>query len=158
MGSRLISIDHVQLAMPPGKEEVAASFYEEILGLERREKPPALAARGGCWFSNGSVTLHLGVEEGFRPARKAHPAVDRREPGRPERRAECGRSRGTIRRRDARSPSLLRRRPIRQSHRADRGLKGSRLNPEATLAGSSTGRTPDFGSGGWRFEPSPASE
>ena len=75
MAYRLISIDHVQLAMPAGKEEVAATFYEDLLGLERREKPPALAVRGGCWFSNGSVTLHLGVEEGFRPARKAHPAV-----------------------------------------------------------------------------------
>ncbi len=75
MGYRLISIDHVQLAMPSGKEEVAAGFYEDLLGLERREKPAALAARGGCWFSNGSVTLHLGVEDGFRPARKAHPAV-----------------------------------------------------------------------------------
>jgi catechol 2,3-dioxygenase-like lactoylglutathione lyase family enzyme len=75
MGSRLISIDHVQLAMPGGKEEVAATFYADLLGLERKEKPPVLAVRGGCWFSNGSVTLHLGVEEGFRPARKAHPAI-----------------------------------------------------------------------------------
>ena len=75
MRYRLISIDHVQLAMPAGKEQVAAGFYEKILGLERQPKPPALAARGGCWFSNGSVALHLGVEDGFRPARKAHPAV-----------------------------------------------------------------------------------
>jgi catechol 2,3-dioxygenase-like lactoylglutathione lyase family enzyme len=70
-----MSIDHVQLAMPSGQEEVAGTFYQGLLGLERQQKPPALAARGGCWFSNGSVTLHLGVEEGFRPARKAHPAV-----------------------------------------------------------------------------------
>jgi catechol 2,3-dioxygenase-like lactoylglutathione lyase family enzyme len=75
VGSRLISIDHVQLAMPSGQEEVASAFYQGLLGLERQQKPPALEARGGCWFSNGSVTLHLGVEEGFRPARKAHPAV-----------------------------------------------------------------------------------
>ena len=75
MGFRLMSIDHVQLAMPSGKEEVAGTFYQGLLGLERQQKPPVLAARGGCWFSNGSVTLHLGVEEGFRPARKAHPAV-----------------------------------------------------------------------------------
>jgi catechol 2,3-dioxygenase-like lactoylglutathione lyase family enzyme len=71
----LIAIDHVQLAMPSGNEEVAAAFYQDLLGLERREKPPTLEARGGCWFSNGSVTLHLGVEDGFRPARKAHPAL-----------------------------------------------------------------------------------
>jgi catechol 2,3-dioxygenase-like lactoylglutathione lyase family enzyme len=61
--------------MPRGKEQVAVAFYEDILGLKRQEKPSALAARGGCWFSNGSVSLHLGVEENFRPAQKAHPAV-----------------------------------------------------------------------------------
>jgi catechol 2,3-dioxygenase-like lactoylglutathione lyase family enzyme len=72
---RLVGIDHVQLAMPKGQEEVAQGFYEGMLGLERLEKPAPLAARGGCWFSNGQVALHLGVEEDFRPARKAHPAV-----------------------------------------------------------------------------------
>jgi hypothetical protein len=38
-------------------------------------KPPELAARGGCWFERGPVKVHLGVEEDFRPARKAHPAL-----------------------------------------------------------------------------------
>jgi catechol 2,3-dioxygenase-like lactoylglutathione lyase family enzyme len=38
-------------------------------------KPPELAKRGGCWFQSGSVQVHLGVEEDFRPARKAHPAL-----------------------------------------------------------------------------------
>jgi catechol 2,3-dioxygenase-like lactoylglutathione lyase family enzyme len=75
MAYRLIAIDHVQLAMPAGKEQVAEAFYEKILGLERQQKPPALAARGGCWFSNDTVALHLGVEEAFRPAQKAHPAL-----------------------------------------------------------------------------------
>jgi catechol 2,3-dioxygenase-like lactoylglutathione lyase family enzyme len=75
LGHRLVSIDHVQLAMPAGEEQVAVPFYMDLLGLERQEKPAPLAARGGCWFSNGSVTLHLGVEEAFRPAKKAHPAL-----------------------------------------------------------------------------------
>jgi catechol 2,3-dioxygenase-like lactoylglutathione lyase family enzyme len=75
VGHRLVSIDHVQLAMPAGQESVAVPFYEGLLGLSQQEKPAPLAARGGCWFSNGSVTLHLGVEQGFQPARKAHPAV-----------------------------------------------------------------------------------
>ena len=75
MGHRLSAIDHVQLAMPAGSEEDARAFYEDLLGLEHQPKPAALAARGGCWFSNGDVTLHLGVEEEFRPARKAHPAL-----------------------------------------------------------------------------------
>jgi catechol 2,3-dioxygenase-like lactoylglutathione lyase family enzyme len=72
---RVVALDHVQLAMPPGGEERAEAFYAGLLGLERRPKPEPLAARGGCWFSNGDVMLHLGAEEGFRPARKAHPAL-----------------------------------------------------------------------------------
>jgi catechol 2,3-dioxygenase-like lactoylglutathione lyase family enzyme len=38
-------------------------------------KPPVLAARGGCWFSSGGWEIHLGVEQEFVPARKAHPGV-----------------------------------------------------------------------------------
>jgi catechol 2,3-dioxygenase-like lactoylglutathione lyase family enzyme len=61
--------------MPPGGEEEAETFYSGLLGFERVPKPPALAARGGCWFARGAVVLHLGVEQDFRPARKAHPAL-----------------------------------------------------------------------------------
>ena len=75
MAHRLLGLDHVQLAMPRGREVEARAFYGAILGLEERPKPPVLAGRGGCWFSNDVVTLHLGVEDDFRPARKAHPAV-----------------------------------------------------------------------------------
>ncbi|HTZ07490.1 MAG TPA: VOC family protein [Acidimicrobiales bacterium] len=75
MSPRLLALDHVQLAMPPGGEDRARAFYGGLLGLEERAKPPVLAARGGCWFSNGAVTVHLGVEQDFRAARKAHPAL-----------------------------------------------------------------------------------
>jgi catechol 2,3-dioxygenase-like lactoylglutathione lyase family enzyme len=75
MRPRLVSLDHVQLAMPEGREADAEAFYTGVLGLERLAKPEPLAARGGCWFSNGDVVLHLGVESDFRPARKAHPAL-----------------------------------------------------------------------------------
>jgi catechol 2,3-dioxygenase-like lactoylglutathione lyase family enzyme len=75
--ARLVALDHVQLAMPPGAdaEARAEAFYAGPLGLERRPKPEPLASRGGCWFSNDAVTIHLGVEDDFRPARKAHPAL-----------------------------------------------------------------------------------
>lgn len=71
---RIKAIDHVQLAMPVGKEAVARAFYEDVLGIPEVPKPPNLAARGGCWFERGELRVHLGVENDFRPARKAHPA------------------------------------------------------------------------------------
>jgi len=68
-------IDHVLIAMPAGREEAARAFYRDMLGFTEKEKPPQLAVRGGCWFESGDVKLHLGVEDDFRPARKAHPAL-----------------------------------------------------------------------------------
>lgn len=67
-------LDHVQLAMPSGREEEARAFYGRILGIPEVAKPPHLAARGGCWFERGALKVHLGVEKDFTPARKAHPA------------------------------------------------------------------------------------
>ena len=68
-------IDHVQLAIPVGGEQLARRFYGEVLGLTEIPKPPNLAARGGAWFHCGPLQLHLGVESDFRPARRAHPAL-----------------------------------------------------------------------------------
>jgi catechol 2,3-dioxygenase-like lactoylglutathione lyase family enzyme len=67
-------IDHVQIAAPKGCEQEARNFFGHLLGLEEIEKPEPLRSRGGCWFKAGSRQLHIGVEEEFRPARKAHPA------------------------------------------------------------------------------------
>lgn len=68
-------IDHVQVSCPAGGEEVARNFYRDALGMTEVDKPPLLAARGGCWFRSGAAELHVGVEKDFRPARKAHPAL-----------------------------------------------------------------------------------
>ena len=67
-------IDHVQVAMPRGKESVAREFYEGTLGMRETPKPEPLKGRGGVWFVAGSCQLHVGVEEPFSPAKKAHPA------------------------------------------------------------------------------------
>jgi catechol 2,3-dioxygenase-like lactoylglutathione lyase family enzyme len=75
MGFEIVRLDHVQLAMPPGREAEAVGFYAGLLGLTHRPKPEPLAARGGCWFDAGPVAVHLGVEDDFRAARKAHPAL-----------------------------------------------------------------------------------
>ena len=71
----ITGFDHVQLAMPRGREDAARSFYAGLLGMTELPKPPVLAARGGCWFASRAAVLHLGVEEPFAPARKAHPAL-----------------------------------------------------------------------------------
>jgi catechol 2,3-dioxygenase-like lactoylglutathione lyase family enzyme len=74
-GVMITGIDHVQLAMPRGAEDAARTFYVGLLGLSELPKPPALARRGGCWFTSGPAVLHLGVEDPFHPARKAHPGL-----------------------------------------------------------------------------------
>jgi catechol 2,3-dioxygenase-like lactoylglutathione lyase family enzyme len=71
---RILGLDHVQLAMPPGGEEAARRFYAGLLGMVEVEKPAPLAPRGGCWFEAPGTVVHLGIEEPFAPARKAHPA------------------------------------------------------------------------------------
>ena len=68
-------IEHVQLAMPRAREAEARAFYGGVLGLPEIAKPPELAARGGCWFEDGAIKIHLGVEDDFRPAKKAHVAL-----------------------------------------------------------------------------------
>jgi len=61
--------------MPPDMEKAADAFYSGLLGIPRVAKPAHLEARGGCWFESTDICIHLGVEEGFTPARKAHPAL-----------------------------------------------------------------------------------
>lgn len=74
-GPAFVGLHHVQLAIPPGGEDRARSFWRDKLGLQEVDKPPVLAARGGCWFRGGGLEVHLGVEDDFRPARKAHPGI-----------------------------------------------------------------------------------
>ena len=71
---RVVRLDHVQLAMPAGREADAVGFYEGVLGIPHVPKPDHLTARGGCWFEAGHLKVHLGVDADFRPATKAHPA------------------------------------------------------------------------------------
>jgi len=70
----IVGLDHVQLAAPVGCEPEARRFFGELLGLTELEKPEPLRARGGVWFAVGAQQLHVGVEDPFAPARKAHPA------------------------------------------------------------------------------------
>jgi catechol 2,3-dioxygenase-like lactoylglutathione lyase family enzyme len=71
----IAGLHHVQLAAPPGSEPALRAFYGGVLGLIEVAKPAALAARGGVWFRGPGLELHLGIEQAFRPARKAHPGI-----------------------------------------------------------------------------------
>lgn len=75
-----MKLHHVQVSCPPGGEDAARAFYSGALGLVEVGKPPVLAARGGAWFraepaTAGALEVHVGVEQDFRPAKKAHPAI-----------------------------------------------------------------------------------
>jgi catechol 2,3-dioxygenase-like lactoylglutathione lyase family enzyme len=70
----ILSLDHVQVAIPVGGEHRARDFYAGILGFTEIEKPAAMAGRNSLWFAAGSVTLHLGIEPDFHAAKRAHPA------------------------------------------------------------------------------------
>ena len=69
-------IDHIQLAAPKNSEDEARKFFKELLGFQEVEKPEMLKKNGGVWFSYGNCHIHLGIEEPFSPAKKAHPAFE----------------------------------------------------------------------------------
>jgi catechol 2,3-dioxygenase-like lactoylglutathione lyase family enzyme len=71
----VVGLDHVQIAAPAGCEAAARRFYGELMGMPELPKPATMAGRGGVWFQAGVQTLHIGVEQPFAPARKAHPAL-----------------------------------------------------------------------------------
>ena len=75
MTAPFLAFDHVQLGMPPGREDDARAFYVAACGMTEMPKPAELAKRGGAWFESGPLQVHLGVETDFRPAAKAHPAL-----------------------------------------------------------------------------------
>ena len=70
----VVGLDHVQLAIPEGAEDEARRFFVDLLGMNEVPKPANLSP-SGCWFTGGTMSLHLGVDPEFRPARKAHPAL-----------------------------------------------------------------------------------
>ncbi|PLS15940.1 glyoxalase [Bacillus sp. M6-12] len=70
------SVHHIQMAAPKGSEDSYRRFFGEILGLAELEKPEELQKRGGVWFGFGNYQIHIGIEEPFSPAKKAHPGLE----------------------------------------------------------------------------------
>jgi catechol 2,3-dioxygenase-like lactoylglutathione lyase family enzyme len=71
----ITGLDHVQLAAPPDAEDDARRFYGAVLGLVEVPKPAGVADTGGAWFACGAQQLHVGVQDPFLAARKAHPGL-----------------------------------------------------------------------------------
>ena len=71
----MMKLDHIQLAIPKGAEDPSRDFWVGVLGFEELQKPTPLQLRGGAWFRYGDTEIHLGVEQEFTPAKKAHPAL-----------------------------------------------------------------------------------
>ena len=68
-----MNIDHVQITIPTGQEQIARAFYCGVLGLPEIEKPDSLKGRGGFWVDVGGQPLHIGTEDGIdRTLSKAH--------------------------------------------------------------------------------------
>jgi catechol 2,3-dioxygenase-like lactoylglutathione lyase family enzyme len=73
--ARVSGLHHVQLAAPAGSEQQMREFFVGVLGLTEVAKPADLAARGGAWFRGPGFELHVGIEQDFTPAKKAHPGL-----------------------------------------------------------------------------------
>lgn len=76
MAVTIKTLDHIQLAAPKGSEEKAKAFFSDVLGFYEIDKPEELKKRGGVWFKLGSIQVHIGIEDPFIPAKKAHPAFE----------------------------------------------------------------------------------
>lgn len=72
---KILTFDHVNIAMPAGGDAQARAFYEGVLGMKEIAVPPALMGYPVIWFQSGGVILHLGVDEDFHPSGRAHPAL-----------------------------------------------------------------------------------
>lgn len=70
-----MQLHHMQVAIPPAGEDEARAFWIDLVGFTEIPKPEPMASRGGLWIRDGEAEIHLGIEEPFSPARKAHPGL-----------------------------------------------------------------------------------
>lgn len=57
-----MKLTHVNVTMPKGSEQIARSFYGDVLGMREIPKPASLAARGGVWFDADGLDLHISID------------------------------------------------------------------------------------------------
>jgi catechol 2,3-dioxygenase-like lactoylglutathione lyase family enzyme len=70
----ILTLQHMSLPMPAGREEQAEAFYTGVLGLPRISKPLPMGDKG-CWFVlPDGRHIHLVSLEEFAPLGQPHPA------------------------------------------------------------------------------------
>ncbi len=62
----LTRVDHLNVQVPPDKEEEALAFYRDLVGFKQLQKPDSLGPRGGhfCISENPWYELHVGIARG----------------------------------------------------------------------------------------------
>jgi catechol 2,3-dioxygenase-like lactoylglutathione lyase family enzyme len=73
----VLTVNHVQITIPPNAENEARAFYCGLLGFREVPKPAVLEPRGGFWMDVGGFPVHIGTEErNGAAATKAHVAYE----------------------------------------------------------------------------------
>lgn len=68
-------LDHIQICIPEGKEDIARHFYSDIIGFREIMKPEALIPNGGIWYQVADIQFHIGTENEVNKS-KRHPAFE----------------------------------------------------------------------------------
>jgi len=62
----LTRVDHMNVQVPPDREEAAIAFYRDLIGFRPLKKPDSLGPRGGhfCVSEDPWYELHVGIARG----------------------------------------------------------------------------------------------
>ena len=62
----LTRVDHLNVQVPPDREEEAVSFYRDLIGFKQLKKPDSLGPAGGhfCISEDPWYELHVGIARG----------------------------------------------------------------------------------------------
>lgn len=62
----LTRVDHMNVQVPPDREEEALAFYRDLVGFKPLKKPDSLGPRGGhfCVSEDPWYELHVGIARG----------------------------------------------------------------------------------------------
>ncbi|MGZ3775675.1 MAG: glyoxalase superfamily protein [Pseudobdellovibrionaceae bacterium] len=73
----VLSLNHADIIIPRGAEDLAREFYCSFLGFKEIPKPADLQKNGGLWLEISNAQVHLSIQDGFDPSKtKSHLAYE----------------------------------------------------------------------------------